>query len=405
MSISSKNGGRSLATRSRRTVLSFSTQRRFKAVRYGCSVICVFFGVGCADGLESSLRRINSAESAVDCDDPLSHYDPGLLYALALSSVVDADKHQHLYRSNTISAKEMDARALQQGLHWVDLEGSAVHATFDEGQVEGTLQEASSFQVFQDGGIHAYDAEYFGKVFPGLCFRPRFLVDADITLNESLDVGVIETIQEANTQKFITEYLPGFSVEQRAAQIKAWALEMAMDKRSFNSAAMDAALLRLRYSEDITQRRFANTYLVKINDKVGAGLFAAEVVKSGDLIGMYDGVEFQLHWDAKKRQYDSVRLAKSEEITQYGAGVKYPYYRLIIPRPIGGYASFINHSKYPNASLVPIYWGARWRTAVVAIRDIAMHEQFSLDYAPILRALGQYACPLDPVNPYLLHNS
>lgn len=104
----------------------------------------------------------------------------------------------------------------------------------------------------------------------------------------------------------------------------------------------------------------------------GFGLFATEHISQNHILGTLDGQV--IDWD----QYDLISAKVKKEMGQYQNFIFMEWNALdtstLLIRPFRTKYSFINHSYQPNLAIKynPI--------RVVAIKDIAENEEFTLDY-------------------------
>lgn len=131
-----------------------------------------------------------------------------------------------------------------------------------------------------------------------------------------------------------------------------------------------------RYGSHIESSTVAPVYIQKIDDKIGYGLFADELIKKGDFIGEYTGV---------------IRI--SEDITEtfedgsYETDFSWDYpdetgntVLEINGRLEGNELRFVNHNKQFNVNVEHTLHQGQWLIFFVAKQDIMANEQLFVSY-------------------------
>lgn len=131
------------------------------------------------------------------------------------------------------------------------------------------------------------------------------------------------------------------------------------------------------YVEQINNHYEAPVYIAFIGDDVGYGIFAAQDLKKGQMIGEYTGVVKRVDFSKKKEDYD------------YAWGFPPPTKFVIDSKDAGNFTRFINHSNEPNIDMIYVLINNRWHLVYVANQDIKKDQQLFANYGkPYWRGRG-----------------
>ena len=122
------------------------------------------------------------------------------------------------------------------------------------------------------------------------------------------------------------------------------------------------------YADLINQHYEAPIYIKFITKDVGYGIFAAQDIKKGELIGEYTGIVKPVDFSKKKEDFD------------YAWGFPPPAKFVVDSKDAGNFTRFINHSNTPNVSMVYVLINNRWHLAYIANQDIKKDQQLLANY-------------------------
>lgn len=135
--------------------------------------------------------------------------------------------------------------------------------------------------------------------------------------------------------------------------------------------------LNEKYGDKLTKSLYSPTYIKKINDLIGYGLFAAKSLKADDLIGEYTGiVQEAFHFDPE----DKETSAKTEYAWDYPDEIPGLPPLEINARYAGGVLRFVNHSFTPNLRIEHTVVGNEWKIFFVADENIETDAELFVDY-------------------------
>lgn len=135
--------------------------------------------------------------------------------------------------------------------------------------------------------------------------------------------------------------------------------------------------LEEKYGWKLKNNYSAPTYIKKINEQIGYGLYSAEHFKADDLVGEYTGI---------------VQVAQDLDISDKETSVQTEYawdYPDQIPglpsleinaRYAGGVLRFVNHSFQPNLRIEHTVINNEWKIFFVADEDIKSDTELFVDY-------------------------
>lgn len=133
-----------------------------------------------------------------------------------------------------------------------------------------------------------------------------------------------------------------------------------------------------RYGQELINGKTAPVYIRKIDDKIGYGVFAAEMIREDAFIGEYAGV-------VQVGGEDS-----GEELAEGGYESDFTWYYLdeieglpeleISGRFEGNELRFVNHSNRPNVAVEHTLIDNQWVIFFRALRKIHQHEQLLISY-------------------------
>ncbi len=132
-----------------------------------------------------------------------------------------------------------------------------------------------------------------------------------------------------------------------------------------------------KYGEKLTKNLYSLTYIKKVNDQIGYGLFSAEPLKADDLIGEYTGVvQEAFHFDPE----DKETSAKTEYAWDYPDEIPGLPPLEINARYAGGVLRFVNHSFNPNLGIEHAVIDNEWKIFFVADKNIDANSELFVDY-------------------------
>jgi len=132
-----------------------------------------------------------------------------------------------------------------------------------------------------------------------------------------------------------------------------------------------------KYGEKLTKNLYSLTYIKKVNDQIGYGLFSAEPLKADDLIGEYTGVvQEAFHFDPE----DKETSAKTEYAWNYPDEIPGLPPLEINARYAGGVLRFVNHSFNPNLGIEHAVIDNEWKIFFVADKNIDANSELFVDY-------------------------
>ncbi len=123
-----------------------------------------------------------------------------------------------------------------------------------------------------------------------------------------------------------------------------------------------------RYKNDLINKRTAPVYIQYVNKKCGYGVFAAQDIAAGELIGEYTGIVRPRNFSQKISDYD------------YAWGFPPPTRFVIDAKDAGNFTRFINHSDNNNVDMIYVPIDGFWHLAYVAKKDIPKDKQLLADY-------------------------
>ena len=126
------------------------------------------------------------------------------------------------------------------------------------------------------------------------------------------------------------------------------------------------------YKRKISTGYVISSYIAKVSDKVGYGLFAHRDIKAGEMLGEYTGALTQ-NWAPK--------LRKPSDFKPYLFHFPFGSSYAIDAEKEGNEIRFINHSSFHNnAERHYVFHSKLLRVILVATRLIPRHEQILFDY-------------------------
>jgi len=132
-----------------------------------------------------------------------------------------------------------------------------------------------------------------------------------------------------------------------------------------------------KYGEKLTKNLYPLTYIKKVNEQIGYGLFIAEPLKADDLIGEYTGiVQEALDLDIT----DKETSLKTEYAWDYPDDIPGLPSLEINARYAGGVLRFVNHSFQPNLRIEHTVVNNEWKIFFVADENIKADSELFVDY-------------------------
>ena len=146
----------------------------------------------------------------------------------------------------------------------------------------------------------------------------------------------------------------------------------------FKDNEREFRLLNDTYGKDIAAGKTACLYIMKINRKIGYGLFAGGKIPEGALIGEYSGVV------SVAKEAKPVRNGKGHYSSDYSWDYP-PLYDGCPPLEInaakeGNPLRFVNHSFHPNCAVDHTVVGGKWVLFFKTLTDVAKDTQLTVDY-------------------------
>ena len=169
---------------------------------------------------------------------------------------------------------------------------------------------------------------------------------------------------------FGVDYTPGLVVPEEARGV-------VLGKKSYVRLLPTTRLIADAYRDAARSGRSAATFVAPVSADVGLGLFAAEGVPRGGLIGEYAG-----------------RLSPSGGSYAIGYINDDQTFRANVDaEKIGNHLRFMNHSYEPNAKVQNVFDAGLWHVFFIAQRAIREGEQILFDYGrgywSVMAALGR----------------
>jgi uncharacterized protein len=135
--------------------------------------------------------------------------------------------------------------------------------------------------------------------------------------------------------------------------------------------------LEEKYGEKLAKKLTSPTYIKKVNDQIGYGLFAAENIRADSLIEEYTGIIQEAHdLDIS----DKETSAKTEYAWDYPDLIPGLPPMEINARYAGGVLRFVNHSFNPNLRIEHAVINNEWKIFFVADEDIKKDVELFVDY-------------------------
>lgn len=133
-----------------------------------------------------------------------------------------------------------------------------------------------------------------------------------------------------------------------------------------------------RYGEEIDQARVAPVYIKKIDDAIGYGVFADQLIRAGDFIGEYAGV---VQISGKYTHcFSSDSGYESDYSWYYLDELEQAPPLEINGRCEGNEMRFVNHGAEPNLVVEHTLHRGQWVLFFTAGRDIARDEELLISY-------------------------
>lgn len=122
------------------------------------------------------------------------------------------------------------------------------------------------------------------------------------------------------------------------------------------------------YVNALKQGYVAPVYIAFVSDEVGYGIFAAQNISRGQLIGEYTGIVKKVDFSNNIKDYD------------YAWGFPPPTKCIVDSKDAGNFTRFINHSDNPNVIMIYVRINKCWHLAYVANQDIKKDQQILAHY-------------------------
>jgi len=135
--------------------------------------------------------------------------------------------------------------------------------------------------------------------------------------------------------------------------------------------------LEEKFGEKLRKNYTAPTYIKKIDDSMGYGLFSSKDLKADDLIGEYTGiVQEAFHYDPSDKETSD----KTEYAWDYPDDIPGLPPLEINARYAGGILRFVNHSFQPNLRIEHTIVDNEWKIFFVADENIEKDAELFVDY-------------------------
>jgi hypothetical protein len=141
------------------------------------------------------------------------------------------------------------------------------------------------------------------------------------------------------------------------------------DSVHYKSDSKNILKLSEKYRNDIQNKKLAPMYISLISKKVGHGIFATMLIKSGDFIGAYAG-----------EVCSGKALEDTEFAWDYGAMVPSGDRLILDGKYRGNELRFINHAKDPNTKAVYLVADGKLCVCYIAQKDIPTGQQLTVSY-------------------------
>lgn len=151
------------------------------------------------------------------------------------------------------------------------------------------------------------------------------------------------------------------------------------DSSYFRENREEFGKLNELYGRFLTEGYIVPSFLEKIDDSVGYGLFARELILPGEYVAEYAGVVEQA-----TPVYEGERKENGLHPNDYA--IEYPvldrkgFSLQVNALAEGNESRFINHSFHPNLQVEHSLIEGRWAIFFIAIREIREKEQLLFDY-------------------------
>jgi len=135
--------------------------------------------------------------------------------------------------------------------------------------------------------------------------------------------------------------------------------------------------LEEKYGEKLKKNLYSPTYIKKVNDQIGYGLFASLPLKADDLIGEYTGIVQEAH---DLDPSDKGTSLKTEYAWDYPDEIPGLPPLEINAQYAGGVLRFVNHSFQPNLRIEHTVVNNEWKIFFVADENIEADTELFVDY-------------------------
>lgn len=144
-----------------------------------------------------------------------------------------------------------------------------------------------------------------------------------------------------------------------------------IEKWKSGGVSPEAEELGAKFIEKISSAYIPAISIRRIDESIGHGLFAEQMIHSGDYVGEYTGIVRK----NDRRYFEPLNNYCYEYPVPDEIGRSY-----VIDATQGNLTRFINHSSDPNLKPVHIFYQGFYHLVFLAIRFIEKGEQLTFDY-------------------------
>ena len=127
--------------------------------------------------------------------------------------------------------------------------------------------------------------------------------------------------------------------------------------------------LAIVYGDGIAKGLIAPVKIMRVNERVGFGVFANARLKKGEMVGEYTG-EVKKGDSSSKSAYIFAFMIYGNFMANY----------VLDAEKAGNEMRFVNHSQTPNLDFKYVFSQGQWHIIFVANRDVKVGEQLFINY-------------------------